>query len=110
MVAKYLRRVVKDGQDLEAREGMAWADTCGGLAIANAGVTLPHGVGMTISGHCPQIMHGESLALTYPSFMRLTYPAAVEKFATVGRILIRSCQGFLTKKLPRGAARKWTSC
>ena len=32
MVAKYLRRVVKDGQDLEAREGMAWADTCGGLA------------------------------------------------------------------------------
>ena len=37
MVAKYLRRVVKDGQDLEAREGMAWADTCGGLAIANAG-------------------------------------------------------------------------
>ena len=94
MVAKYLRRVVKDGQDLEAREGMAWADTCGGLAIANAGVTLPHGVGMTISGHCPQIMHGESLALTYPSFMRLTYPAAVEKFATVGRILNPELSGF----------------
>lgn len=85
-VAKYLRRAVNDGTDMEAREGMAWADTCGGLAIANAGVTLPHGVGMTISGHCPQIMHGESLALTYPSFMRLTYPAAIEKFAAVGRI------------------------
>ena len=42
---------------------------------------------MTISGHCPQSMHGESLALTYPSFMRLTRPAAVEKFAVVGRIL-----------------------
>lgn len=87
LVAKYLRRAVENGEDMEAREGMAWADTCGGLAIANAGVTLPHGVGMTISGHCPQIMHGESLALTYPSFMRLTCPAAVEKFATVGRIL-----------------------
>lgn len=85
-VAKYLRKAVADGNDMEAREGMAWADTCGGLAIANAGVTLPHGIGMTISGHCPQIMHGESLALTYPSFMRLTYPAAVEKFAVVGRI------------------------
>lgn len=85
-VAKYLRRAVADGQDLEAREGMAWADTCGGLAIANAGVTLPHGVGMTISGHCPQIMHGESLALTYPSFMRLTWRSSVEKFAAVGRI------------------------
>ena len=57
MTAKYLRRAVRDPGDIEAREGMAWADTCGGLAIANAGVTLPHGVGMTISGHCPQIMH-----------------------------------------------------
>lgn len=87
MTAKYLRRAVRDPGDIEAREGMAWADTCGGLAIANAGVTLPHGVGMTISGHCPQIMHGESLALTYPSFLRFTRPAAVEKFAAVGRIL-----------------------
>lgn len=65
---------------------MAWADTCGGLAIANAGVTLPHGVGMTISGHCPEILHGESLALIYPPFMRFTYPHAIEKFARVGRI------------------------
>lgn len=87
MVARYLRRAVDDGQDIEAREGMAWADTCGGLAIANAGVTLPHGVGMTISGHCPQIMHGESLALTYPAFTRFTYPSSLYKFAVVGRIL-----------------------
>lgn len=83
---QYLRRAVKNGEDMEAKEGMAWADTCGGLAIANAGVTLPHGVGMMISGHCPQIMHGESLALTYPSFLQFTCPAAEKKFADVGRI------------------------
>lgn len=83
---RFLRRAVADGSDIEAREGMAWADTLGGLAIANAGVTLPHGIGMTISGHCPQISHGESLALTYPSFTRFTMPYAVEKFAAVGRI------------------------
>ena len=58
---EYLRRAVKNGEDMDAREGMAWADTCGGLAIANAGVTLPHGVGMTISGLCPQIMHWGNL-------------------------------------------------
>lgn len=85
-VVKYLRRAVNNPEDMEAREGMAWADTCGGLAIANAGVTLPHGIGMTISGHCPKVMHGESLALTYPAFTRFTYPHAVEKFAVVGRI------------------------
>ena len=65
---------------------MAWADTLAGLCIANAGVTLPHGIGMTIGGQCPQIMHGEALAVVYPEFTRFTYPTAVEKFATMGRI------------------------
>ena len=53
---------------------MAWADTLAGLCIANAGVTLPHGIGMTIGGQCPQVMHGEALAIPYPEFSRFTYP------------------------------------
>lgn len=86
IVARYLPGVVEDGSNIEGREMMAWADTLAGLCIANAGVTLPHGIGMTISGHCPQIMHGESLAVTYPEFTRFTYPYAVQKFAEMGRI------------------------
>ena len=86
IVARYLPGVVEDGSNIEGREMMAWADTLAGLCIANAGVTLPHGIGMTISGHCPQIMHGESLAVTYPEFTRFTYPYAVAKFAEMGRI------------------------
>ena len=85
-VARYLPRAIRNGNDMEAREGMAWADTLAGLCIANAGVTLPHGIGMTISGQCPQVMHGESLAVTYPEFTRFTYPSAVAQFATMGRI------------------------
>jgi alcohol dehydrogenase len=69
---------------MEAREKLAWADTLAGLCIANAGVTLPHGIGMTISGQCPSVMHGESLAVTYPEFTRFTYPFARERFAIVG--------------------------
>jgi alcohol dehydrogenase class IV len=86
IVAKYLPAVVEDGSYMEGREALAWADTLAGLCIANAGVTLPHGIGMTISGHCPQIMHGESLALTYPEFTRFTYPNATARFAEMGRI------------------------
>jgi alcohol dehydrogenase len=71
---------------MDARTAMAWADTLAGLCIANAGVTLPHGIGMTIGGQCPQVMHGEALAVTYPEFTRFTWPCAIEKFATVGRI------------------------
>jgi len=85
-VAKILPQVVKDGSSIEGREAMAWADTLAGLCIANAGVTLPHGIGMTISGHCPQIMHGESLAVTYPEFTRFTFSCAIRQFADMGRI------------------------
>jgi alcohol dehydrogenase class IV len=86
LVVKHLPGVVADGKNIEGRDALAWADTLAGLCIANAGVTLPHGIGMTISGHCPQIMHGESLALTYPEFTRFTYPYAITRFASVGRI------------------------
>jgi len=86
IVAEYLPKVLEDGFYMEGREAMAWADTLAGLCIANAGVTLPHGIGMTISGHCPQIMHGESLAVTYPEFTRFTYAYAISKFAAMGRI------------------------
>lgn len=86
LVATHLPVAVQDGSNLAAREAMAWADTLAGLCIANAGVTLPHGIGMTISGQCPQVMHGESLAVTYPEFTRFTYLSAIEKFAEMGRI------------------------
>jgi len=87
LVARYLPVVVEDGSNLGAREAMAWASTLAGLCIANAGVTLPHGIGMTIGGQCPQVMHGEALAVTYPEFTRFTYPYAIGRFAAVGRIL-----------------------
>jgi alcohol dehydrogenase class IV len=86
LVANHLPGVVDNGKDQAGRTALAWADTLAGLCIANAGVTLPHGIGMTVSGQCPQIMHGESLAVTYPEFTRFTYPYAVAQFAEVGRI------------------------
>ncbi len=86
LVAENLPSALKNGSNLEAREALAWADTLAGLSIANAGVTLPHGIGMAISGMWPHVAHGESLALTYPAFTRYTYPHATEKFAAVGRI------------------------
>lgn len=42
---------------------------------------------MTIGGYCPQVAHGEALGVLYPEFTRFTYPFAVDRFATVGRIL-----------------------
>jgi alcohol dehydrogenase class IV len=86
LVAKTLPGLLGHLDDLESRTAMAWADTLAGLCIANAGVTLPHGVGMAISGMYPHVLHGESLAIIYPAFTRFTWKYAVPQFATVGRI------------------------
>ena len=87
LIAAYFERAIKDGSDREAREAMAWASTLGGLAIANVGVTLPHGIGMAIGGHAPHVMHGEALAITYPEIIAWTWEAAIGPFARTARIL-----------------------
>ncbi len=86
LVAAYLPRAVDEGSDLEARTHMAWADTLAGLSIANAGVTLPHGIGMAIGGSYPHVMHGEALAVVYPAILRYTYQTVPDRFARVGRL------------------------
>ena len=102
LVVTYLPTAYDDGKHAAARAHMAWADTLAGLCIANAGVTLPHGIGMTIGGQCPQVMHGEALAVTYPEFSRYTYPCAVERFATVGRIFNPELMGATDEQAAAG--------
>ena len=87
LVAANLPPLLEDLGNLELRTAMAWADTLAGLCIANAGVTLPHSVGMAISGRWPHVAHGVSLAVVYPAFTRYTCAAAIPQFAAVGRIL-----------------------
>lgn len=87
IVVEYLPKVLADLNDLKAREKMAWADTLAGLCIANAGVTLPHGMGMAIGGMYPHVAHGEALAIVYPAFTEFTWESAIPQFAKVACIL-----------------------
>ena len=86
LVIRNLKNLVDDGSNLESRKALAWADTLAGLCITNAGVTLPHGIGMAIGGMYPQVMHGEALALNYPEFSRFTYQYAIPQFSRLGRL------------------------
>ena len=42
LIGQYLRRAVRDGKDLEAREGMSLAATTAGFAFSNCGVAVVH--------------------------------------------------------------------
>lgn len=87
IVVEYLPKVLSDLSDIKAREKMAWADTLAGLCIANAGVTLPHGMGMAIGGMYPHVAHGEALAIVYPAFAEFTWESAIPQFARLSVIL-----------------------
>jgi len=103
LVARHLAVAVRDGANAEARDGLAWADTLAGLCIANAGVTLPHGMGMAIGGMYPHVAHGEALAVLYPAFVRYTWEAAVPKFATLGRLFDAELRKASDEEAARGA-------
>lgn len=103
IISEYLPKALKNPNDIEARSKMAWADTLGGLTNANAGVTLPHGLGMQVGGHAPHVTHGQALAIIYPQFTRYTYKWAIEKFATVGRILDPELNGLSDEEAAKEA-------
>lgn len=96
LIAEHSLAVLEDGDSLDRRSALAWADTLAGLCIANAGTTLPHAMGQPISGHFPHVSHGQSLALVYPAFLEYTCGYASERFITVGKLFdpaVTDCEG-----------------
>lgn len=86
LVGQYLRRAVRDGNDLEARDGMALGATLAGLAFSNVGVALVHAMEYPIGGavHCS---HGLGNGLLLPYVMRFNLPARPREFAAIARLL-----------------------
>lgn len=99
IVINTLPALKADLSDMEARKKMALADTFAGLCIAASGVTLPHGVGMAISGLYPHIAHGDSLALIYPAFTRFTYESAIDQFSNLGKVFNPGSDGMSDEQL-----------
>lgn len=86
LIISNLPIVLENPNDINARFNMCIADTLGGYTNSNANMTLPHGLGMQIGGHCPQITHGQSLAIIYPQCTRFTHKHSINKFAKVARM------------------------
>jgi alcohol dehydrogenase len=93
LVGRFLKRAVKDGNDLEARDGMALAATLAGLAFSNAGVALVHAMEYPVGG-AVHVSHGAGNGLLLPFVMQFNLPKRVAAFAEVGRLLGRNGQPF----------------
>jgi alcohol dehydrogenase class IV len=86
LIGQHLRRAVANGNDLEAREGMALGATLAGLAFSNVGVAAVHALEYPVGGatHCS---HGAGNGLLLPFVMRFNLPARRREFATIARLL-----------------------
>jgi alcohol dehydrogenase class IV len=92
LCGQFLKRAVLDGNDLEAREGMALAATLGGLAFSNVGVAAVHALEYPIGGavHCS---HGEGNGLLLPYVMKFNLPERKKEFELIANWLGESTQG-----------------
>jgi alcohol dehydrogenase class IV len=86
LIGTHLRQAVRDGNNLEAREGMALGATLAGMAFSNVGVAVVHALEYPVGGatHCS---HGAGNGLLLPYVMRFNLPARLPRFAAIARLL-----------------------
>ena len=62
-IGKYLARAVKDGNDIEAREHVAYANTMSGYSMVVASCISEHAMEHAMSAYHPQLAHGAGLIM-----------------------------------------------
>lgn len=68
LVARYLPRAVKDGQDLEARSMVALANTLAGLVESLSSCTSEHSMEHALSAYHPKLAHGAGLIMLLEAY------------------------------------------
>lgn len=86
LIGAHLRAAFADGRDRQAREGMALASMTAGMAFANSGLGLVHGMVHPLGARFG-VAHGALCGRLLPHVMRYNQPAAREKLAKVGQAL-----------------------
>ena len=69
-IAKYLPRAVKDGNDIEARTGVAYGSTIAGLTMQLTSTTAEHSMEHAMSAFHPSLPHGAGLIMISNEFYR----------------------------------------
>jgi alcohol dehydrogenase len=92
LVNQYLRAAYSNGDNMEARFGMAKASLFAGLAFGNAGTVLGHAVAYA-HAHIHHQPHGVSVAVTEPYVMEYNAIANVVKHARIAELLGETVAG-----------------
>lgn len=85
-----LRRAVGNGNDIEAREKMAYAQTMAGMAFSNGGLGIVHALAHPLSAFYG-ISHGDANALVLPHVLDFNKIVCREKLAIVAKAAGLGC-------------------
>ncbi len=88
MAAPAIVEAVENGSSQPAREAMAHAALLSGMALANAGLGMAHGVAAALGTHC-RVPHGAACALMLPAAIRANREVAQADFARLAHLLLR---------------------
>lgn len=82
-IAEYLPRAVKDGNDIEAREHVAYASTVAGITMQLTSTTAQHSMEHAMSAYHHNLPHGAGLIMISVEFARYF----IEKHACDGQFI-----------------------
>ncbi len=92
LIAKYLRKAVANGSDIEAREGMCFAQFLAGMAFNNASLGHVHAMAHQLGGFY-DLPHGECNAILLPHVERANMNAKLERFVDMAKFLGENVEG-----------------
>lgn len=88
-IAKYLPRAVKDGNDLEAREQVAYGSTIAGITMQLTSTTAQHSMEHAMSAYHHNLPHGAGLIMISKAFAEffIEKHACDEQFIKMARVM-----------------------
>lgn len=99
LITKHLRPAVANGQDIDAREGMCYAQYLAGMAFNNASLGHVHAMAHQLGGFY-DLPHGECNAILLPHVSRFNLIAKLDRFVKIAELMGEDTVGLS----PRDAA------
>ncbi len=101
-----LERAFANGEDLEARNGLALASAMAGMAFSNTGLCITHGIAYTYAVRLG-LPHGTSVALAEPYVIEFNAPAMPGKIEVIAAGLGVDTEGLSAREAGEAVALRY---
>ncbi|MBP2663152.1 MAG: adhB 1, partial [Firmicutes bacterium] len=102
LIADFLRRAVKDGKDIEAREMMTYAEYLAGVAFNNASLGYVHAMAHQLGGFY-DLPHGVCNAILLPAVSDYNAKVVPERFVDIAKAMGKDVTGLSPEKAAKVA-------